>query len=208
MTGWVPVSIFGKIVRSGRRYSPQSGVVARIVRGKFVDGFSVGAAGYLYNNAGPQSADSKRANMVELAREQIGDPAYMYDTGIGSAGYKCNEFVYNVGESAGIDMPTVDGIPIKAWQWAQGAQAVTDAGFVRVFDPQPGDIIATSFLNEGHVGIVSGPGMTISAAYIPGQLDGVVENNWGFRGITNYQSDVATYWRYTGAPAPAVNWGK
>ena len=146
--------------------------------------------------------------MVQLAKEQIGDPAYSYDTGIGSAGYKCNDFVFNVGESARIDMPTINGVPIKAWQWAQGVQAVTDAGFVRVFDPQPGDIIASSFLNEGHVGIVSGAGLTISAGYIPGQIDGVVQNNWGFRGVSNYASLTATYWRDTGASSPAFNWGK
>lgn len=52
------------------------------------------------------------------------------------------------------------------------------------YDPQLGDIIIHNAIIDGvdnwHIGIVSRPGMTISAASKP-ELNRVVENDWGFR---------------------------
>jgi cell wall-associated NlpC family hydrolase len=138
-----------------------------------------------------------------------GDTTYTYqDSSKWPVGYKCNEFVYDMGEAAGIDMPMINGVPIKAYQWANGVDAVYAAGFVRVSDPQPGDIIASTFGTDGHVGIVVGPQLTVSAASTS-VLDGVVQNNWGYRGILDLPTDLKTYWRFTGvASPPPINWGK
>lgn len=187
------------------------GLAARVVGGKFTDGFSVAAAGYLLNNAGPKSAASKRADMASAALNAVaaatdGDTTYTTENDSKwPAGYKCNEFVYDMGEAAGIDMPTINGVPIKAYQWAYGDAAVGAAGFERVYDPQPGDIIASAFGTEGHVGIIVAPGMTVSAASTSA-LDGVTENDWGFRGPLDVPTILKTYWRYTGTPQ--INWGK
>jgi cell wall-associated NlpC family hydrolase len=112
-----------------------------------------------------------------------------------------------MGEAAGMDMPTINGVPIKAYQWANGVDAVTQAGFVRVFDPQPGDIIASALGTDGHVGIVVGPQLTVSAADTA-VLNGVVENDWGYRGVFDAPTLLKSYWRYTGQPPPPFNWGK
>jgi cell wall-associated NlpC family hydrolase len=60
--------------------------------------------------------------------------------------------------------------PIAA-QWANANYNIS--GWVVVSSPMPGDVASFS----GHVGIVSGNGLTISATL----HNGVVRNDWGFR---------------------------
>ena len=93
---------------------------------------------------------------------------------------KCNKFVYDVllraGASPGLpNQPGRWGLsgpkPPIASQWANTNYSIP--GWVVVNSPFPGDV--ASF--NGHVGIVIGNGLTISATL----YDGVVRNDWGFR---------------------------
>lgn len=97
---------------------------------------------------------------------------------------KCNKFVYDVTLQAGASpgLPNLPGRsdilrgatgarPPVASQWADPNYSIP--GWVSVSSPMPGDI--ASF--QGHVGIVYGNGLTISATL----RDGVVRNDWGFR---------------------------
>lgn len=93
---------------------------------------------------------------------------------------KCNKFVYDVllqaGASSGLpNQPGRWGMPGPkppiAAQWANANYNIP--GWVVVSSPMPGDVASFS----GHVGIVFGNGLTISATL----RDGVVRNDWGFR---------------------------
>ena len=93
---------------------------------------------------------------------------------------KCNKFVYDVllqaGASPGLpNQPGRWGMPGPkppiAAQWANANYNIS--GWVVVSSPMPGDVASFS----GHVGIVSGNGLTISATL----HNGVVRNDWGFR---------------------------
>lgn len=77
---------------------------------------------------------------------------------------------------AGIFVPLINPywgrtMPPLARQWAD--PSFTIAGWEVVSTPLPGDVAS----NGGHMGIVSGPNIVISAS----STDGVVNNNWGFR---------------------------
>jgi hypothetical protein len=63
----------------------------------------------------------------------------------------------------------------------------------------PGDVAAQKISYSdasGHVGIVTGPGKTVSASSVTGTI---VENDWGFR--SDQQGEVV-FRRYVGAPEP------
>lgn len=101
---------------------------------------------------------------------------------------KCNQFVSDVLQEAGLDSPArYNGLggPINAAQWAN--RSLSRIGHWQIVDgpPQPGDVIAEltdpSHPAYAHVGIIIGEGRTASAStrvYPPGM---VVVNDWGFR---------------------------
>lgn len=105
---------------------------------------------------------------------------------------KCNLFVCEVGNAAGLPIPQnyfQGKYPPLAKHWGDPSAVIP--GWEVVTSPQPGDVAAISdvgpapgasrfdHLNiSGHVGIVTGPGTTISNSNLAGQ---VVENDWGFR---------------------------
>ena len=66
--------------------------------------------------------------------------------------------------------------------------------------PQPGDVAAVRSDDldaSGHVGIVAGPGKTVSAT----PSDGVVHNDWGFRAS---QEGNVVFRRYVGSASSPV----
>jgi cell wall-associated NlpC family hydrolase len=119
---------------------------------------------------------------------------------------KCNLFVYEVLNGAGTPVPMKIRFswrsfgnvkyPPLAGQWAD--PDVTIPGWEVVQSPRPGDVVAMKedySDASGHVGIVSGPGTSVSVSSSTGS---VVENDWGFR---SDQKDVV-FRRYVGAPEP------
>lgn len=77
--------------------------------------------------------------------------------------------------------------PIGADEWADSSSSylTEDSCWHLCYNKQPGDVIA----EHGHVGIVTGDGLTTSASAVE---DKIVENDWGFRSGQN-----PTCWRYT-----------
>lgn len=124
-------------------------------------------------------------DVVSVARNDKRDWSKAADrrdinSGFGPETYKCNLFADTQYEAAGYNLPNIGGgIIARAFErYPPGAQSLSNSnyavpGWPVVSGPaQPGDLIA----DQGHVGIVTGPGSSISAS--PG---GVVENRWGFR---------------------------
>lgn len=91
--------------------------------------------------------------------------------------------------------------PPLAREWADPKADIP--GWIVVTDPRPGDVAAmkVDYLDAtGHVGIVTGPGTTVSASSL---TDTVVENDWGFR---PEEKGAVVFRRYVGGgerPPPA-----
>ena len=146
--------------------------------------------------------------LVEKARDQLGNDRWKPTNGILRDSYFCNAFVADMLEQAGATVPhlggraawalgtdasdqlhsvsggLIGGQPPSAEQWAN--QAIP--GFVTVQDPQPGDIAT----DGDHMGIVSGPGRTISAS---SRYKVVRESGWGFE---PNRTRPVVFKRYTG----------
>jgi cell wall-associated NlpC family hydrolase len=118
---------------------------------------------------------------------------------------KCNLFVYEVLNAAGTPVPMRIRFswrnfgnvkyPPLAGQWADPHQPIP--GWEVVTNPRPGDVVAVKedySDASGHVGIVTGPGTSVSASSVTGT---VVQNNWGFQ---PGQKDVV-FRRYVGVPS-------
>lgn len=153
----------------------------------------------------------RQAAIVSEARKYVDSSAWAHwaDRPPYPAGTnKCNLFVYEVLKSAGTPVPmrvrwswrNLGNVsyPPLARQWADPDQVIP--GWVIVKDPQPGDVAAMRINYTdatGHVGIVTGPGTTVSAS---SETDTVVENDWGFR---PGQKDAVVFRRYVGVtPSP------
>ncbi|KAI0217613.1 hypothetical protein LSAT2_030654 [Lamellibrachia satsuma] len=101
--------------------------------------------------------------------------------------YKCNTFVAEMVDRMGGSVPHRYPwfSPIGAGEWAnpRSTYLTNDPHWVLVTGtPRRGDVAAC----DGHVGIVTGPGTTVSAA-----RNKVVQNDWGFR-----PGQTTTFWRY------------
>jgi len=94
---------------------------------------------------------------------------------------KTNQFVGDtIAEQSG-KRPEVNGKMPTAHQWADPKVKISGWSSPKpLSDARPGAVIAQEHGNKwGHVGIVVGPGQTVSAdAYESGAI---VQNNWGFR---------------------------
>ncbi|ELT93999.1 hypothetical protein CAPTEDRAFT_197771 [Capitella teleta] len=106
--------------------------------------------------------------------------------------FKCSQFVAEVVKEAGGNVPqrTFLGVktgPIGAGEWSNKNSTYlnNDKCWTRVTSPQPGDVAG----GHGHVGIVTGPSMTTSAA-----KSEVVKNDWGF-GSGDRKAEA--FWRNT-----------
>jgi hypothetical protein len=161
--------------------------------------------------AAVQAEQDRRGRVIVAeARKHVGSGNWdeAVDRGpYGPGRNKCNLFVYEVLNAAGTPVPmkirfSVSSFgnvkyPPLAGQWAD--PGVDIPGWEVVKDPRPGDVVA---LKEnygdasGHVGIVTGPGTSVSVSSYTGT---VVENNWGFR--SDHKDDVV-FRRYVGAPEP------
>lgn len=125
------------------------------------------------------------ASVIGAARSDTRDWSRAADrtdvnSGFGEGTYKCNLYADTQYEAAGYNLPNIGGgaLARALGKYPPGAQSLSSSsysvpGWPVVSGPaQAGDLIA--YL--GHVGIVTGPGRSISAS--PG---GVVENDWGSR---------------------------
>ncbi|XP_070547685.1 uncharacterized protein [Ptychodera flava] len=126
-------------------------------------------------------------DIVRIAKDYVGSTRYSYDSfwWPGPSKYKCNYFVHDVLEEAGVSAPEREGWiftgPISASSWFDTAEVKEGCSYVGgASSAQPGDVVA----DGSHVGIAVGGGKTVSA-----RSDKVVENDWGFRG------EYVTVWR-------------
>jgi cell wall-associated NlpC family hydrolase len=143
------------------------------------------------------------------AKKHVGSTAWDHQASrppYSSGTNKCNLFVYEVLNAAGMPVPMKIRFswrefgnvkyPPLAGQWAD--PHVEIPGWEVVTNPRPGDVVAMKedySDASGHVGIVTGPGTSASVSSLTGT---VVENDWGFRAG---QNDVV-FRRYVGAPEP------
>ncbi|WP_020466071.1 CHAP domain-containing protein [Singulisphaera acidiphila] len=143
---------------------------------------------------------SLASDIVRVARSKVGAKDWMYGTAkdeFAANTNKCNKFVYDVVVEAGVKPPPkvsmylIFSRPPTAGEWAD--PKVEISGWEVVTTPQPGDIVAEAHRYAdatGHVGIVVGPNLTVSAASNVGGV--IVENDWGFR-----TGQTPTFRRYT-----------
>jgi RHS repeat-associated protein len=120
--------------------------------------------------------------VVDNALGQVGNTDYgregNLDDDYTKGKWKCNKFVYDMLVKSGAPVPLIGGWmggnPPAANQWGDKNCHIKDYPVVWPIPATPsiGDIISDGH----HVGIVSGPGTTVSAA-----RPGVVNNDWGFR---------------------------
>jgi cell wall-associated NlpC family hydrolase len=130
---------------------------------------------------------------VDFIRGYVGSKEYSLEAEIDQfkkGTNKCNKFVSDVLEKSGAKVPQIGGIlegdPPSARNWAN--KGLNIEGYETVDDPRSGDVAAFN----GHVGIVTDDGKTISAST---KEDKIVENDWGFR---TYQKGKVTFRRYVG----------
>jgi hypothetical protein len=149
---------------------------------------------------------------VRLAQEYAKDEekrvlwSYSANRGPYPAGTnKCNLFVYEVLARSGAPVPEhlrfsfrVGGVaayPPLAGEWADPLLIIP--GWEIVKNPRPGDVAAQKSSHSdasGHVGIVTGPGTTVS---VSSKTDTVIETGWGFPPHTQ---DAVVFRRYVGVP--------
>jgi len=129
----------------------------------------------------------------------------------GSGDYKCNLFVYEILKQGGarIEMELRENAvgrqiayPPLAGNWANPDFPIPGFEVLKVPPdvPQPGDVAAiknVSWSASGHVGIVVGPPQSAPNMTVSAKADGVVHNDWGFRGDDKGQ---VVYRRYVGWP--------
>jgi hypothetical protein len=141
------------------------------------------------------AANHRPANAMSLAEVALsheGDTAYeaaKWNGWYRPGSNKCNKAVADWIATSGHPRPFVRGhfglIPRdpSAHEWAD--PRVTIAGWsapMPLADAQPGDVIAQQHGPVyGHVGIVAGPGMTVSAYGEVRPQGLVLKNDWGFR---------------------------
>lgn len=132
------------------------------------------------------------ADIVRVARSKIAAQDWLYDKSkdhFAAKTNKCNQFVYDVMVEAGVVPPPTISRWLGMRRRAPTAGEWADKTLVIfcwevVSDPLPGDVIAEAHEYAdatGHVGIVTGPRLTVSAAALPPHPGTVVENDWGFR---------------------------
>ena len=171
------------------------------------------------NNQSGSTTDSAISDTQEAlasnAEDTVGNTDWaqaMEKDPIGAGYPKCNLFVNNMGDDAGIDMPsqtlpTESGpvvFPLRTRQWAdpggQSDREIAAAGFTRVEgnELQRGDIVVVRPAvgsAYGHMGIVTGiDDFTVVSA----RASSVVSESGSAANWASQSSDRRVVWRYTG----------
>lgn len=143
--------------------------------------------------------DDKQSKVVEFCNNHLGSSDWSYDVSRTSEDgkitfdkevWKCNLFVYEALVSAGVDVPIYNkngkNYPPNSKEWYNGdvdGFTYVGEGLEALDNSWPGDIIVlyTSYFfdlikTDHHVGIITGPSKTCSAAQ-----DSIIENDWGWR---------------------------
>lgn len=95
------------------------------------------------------------SNLVDAAREYIGDGIpYLYG-GKDESGMDCSAFIWHVLRDEGFDVPYRNSVALKAWTTPVSAA-----------DARPGDLVFW----DGHVGLYPGSGDVIDMASGPGTV--------------------------------------
>ena len=137
--------------------------------------------------AGRLAQAAKIANAYEHNKQWMVETSKVFAKGTD----KCNEFVSDILDQAGLEPPRRRGGwggPIGAAEWADASRNKIGHWQIVNGPPQPGDVMAEITGHDprtgalwAHVGVVVGNGRTASAStkvYPPGM---VVVNDWGFR---------------------------
>jgi hypothetical protein len=167
------------------------GTTSLLGGGKFGNGATTAAFGYLYNcmqhPAGCGGPSREATKLNKWAISQIGSDDWSWwraSDHIRMFANKCNEFCYDMAANAGINIPLINGHPPTTKDW----MANKVQNWVRVDAPQIGDFA----VYDGHMGVVTGnvngQDATISNSSI---LNRVIRNDWGFRTGQN-----PTFFRY------------
>jgi len=177
----------------------------------FANGAVTAAMAYAFNSmssaggAQEETAADKRERVAEIALEMEGDTSYAYSEGKGrfpEDSWKCNLFVHDVLERAGIAPPLQPGgpWPLIANSWANPNYEVP--GWIIVNDPMPGDVGAIPRSGTGHVGIYIEDRGRLRSNVMAANRDGVgwsgshMRNDW-FNSWANATGDTV-YRRYVG----------
>ena len=146
--------------------------------------------------ASAKLTSGKAGKMAEIARAWEWNKQWSLEADNGKfkrGSNKCNEFVNDVANQAGLDVPALGGWkcylrmggPPAARQWADPNLKIGCWKVVKDGSVQPGDVIAeitggSQHPDWGHVGIVVGDHQTASAYTLVYPVGMITINNWGF----------------------------
>ncbi|KAI0231762.1 MFS-type transporter SLC18B1 [Lamellibrachia satsuma] len=143
-----------------------------------------------------RSLRQKASDIAVEAKKEVGSTLWSFESshGTGCDTNKCNTFVADMIERAGGSVPQrhvwkKSPIGAREWENPKSTYLTSDPHWVLVIGtPKRGDIAALG----GHVGIVTGPGTTISATATK-----IVENDWGFHIAAEAKKEVgSTLWSF------------
>ena len=135
---------FGAILARTAASAAIGGTASKLSGGKFANGAQTGAFQQLFNETVHEIAVQKmRDKVADIALSMEDDESYALDTAkgnFGSGAWKCNKFVFDVLNLAGISAPMMPGgkWPILANDWANTNFKIP--GWIFVTDPQAGDV--------------------------------------------------------------------
>jgi len=152
-----------------------------------------------------------RNKIAEVAESYVSSDLWLFDVAkddFPAGTYKCNKFVYDVLEEAGLKAPMGDygywseRLPLLAGDWGNPNLSIDGwAVMPSVVVPQPGDVAAVVYTGggdySGHVGIVVSGNRTVSSSTSQMPYGRIRISNWGFR-----KGQEITFRRYFGIKFP------
>jgi len=186
------------------------GIAEEVVGGRFGDGFTVSAAGYIFNAAAhPSKMQAARDSIADWAKAVIGSENWAYDGSVDGypAGVnKCNVFVADMIQDAGATPMEFERFSwshfseVKyyalAGQWANATLDPTGSqyGWMIVSKPEPGDVFAYPHAYSdatGHSGIYIGNGNGVWAGQYTINTGSISQK---------FPGQTFTYRRWVGTP--------